>query len=73
MSNFGGNLEEGIGGTYRFSLEYHGEAGEMVDIQDMGDARGVSNAGSGGNAVGKDLHRDTAGNRGTFGGVETNL
>ena len=48
---------EGRRDTHRFSSEDHGEAGAMVAIQDMGDSRGGISAGSGGNAVGTDLHR----------------
>ena len=35
--------------------------------------RGKRSAVSGGNAVGSDLYRVTAGNRGTVGGVPTNI
>ena len=41
--------------------------------QDMGDARGVSSAGSGGNSVSNDLHRETTGNSGTVRGAEANF
>ena len=39
----------------------------------MGYSRGRISAGSGGNTVGDDLYRETAGNRGTVGGVTTNI
>ena len=39
----------------------------------MGDARGRSSAGSGGNAVGDDLYRETTGNCGTVGDITTNI
>ena len=59
----------GRGNTHRFTLVYHGGAGVTVDRQDMGESKGGSTAGSGGKAVGNDLHVGTAGNRGTVGGV----
>ena len=39
----------------------------------MGDVWGGSSGGSGGNAVGDDLYRETAGNRDTVGGVTTDI
>ena len=39
----------------------------------MGDARGESSAGRGGNAVGDDLYREMAGNCGTVGGITTDV
>ena len=41
--------------------------------RDMGDSQGRSSAGGGGNAVGDDLYREKAGNRGTVGGITTNI
>ena len=38
-----------------------------------GDARGGIGAGIGRNAVGNDLHMETTGNRGTVGGVVTDI
>ena len=39
----------------------------------MGDARGGSSAGSGGNTVRNDLYRETIGNRGKVGVVATDI
>ena len=69
MGTFGGNGAGVRWNTHVFSLADHGEAGATVDRRDMGKAQGVISAGSGGNAVGNDLRRYTAGNRGTVGSV----
>ena len=70
---FGGNVEEGRRGTHRFPHTDHGEASAADRRREVGDAQGVSSAGSGRNAVGNDLYRETTGNRGTVGGVTTNI
>ena len=54
-------------------MQYHGEASVADRRRDVGDARGGSSAGSGGNAADDDLYRETAGNRGTVGDVTTNI
>ena len=41
--------------------------------QDMGDTRGGSSAGSSGDAVGDDLHRETTRNCGAVGVAVTNI
>ena len=47
----------------------HREASAGVRIRDVGDAWDGRCTGGSGNAVGDDLHRETAGNRGTVGGT----
>ena len=44
-----------------------------IDRQDIGDARGISSAGSGGNAVGNGLHGYTSDNRSTVGSVAADI
>ena len=73
MGTFGGNGEECIRGTHRLHQKNHGEASAADRRRDVGDARGRSSVGRGRNAVGDDLYRETAGNRGTVGGVMTNI
>ena len=73
MGPLSGNLEEGIRGTHRIPQTYQREARAADIRRDMGDSQGRSSAGSGGNAVGDDLYRDMAGNRGTVGGITTNI
>ena len=73
MGNFSGNGAEGKGVTHRFPSVDHGEAGWTVYRKDMGDARGGSSAGSGGNAVGSYIHRDMSDNRSTVGSVADNI
>ena len=51
----------------------YGEARAEGRRRAVGDAQGGSSTGSGRNAVINDLYRDTAGNRGTVGGVTTNI
>ena len=41
--------------------------------RDVGDARGRSSAGNGGNTVSDDIYKETSGNRGTVGGLTTNI
>ena len=73
MGTFGGNGGEGREDTHGFSSEDHGEAGAIFSRRDMGYARRGSSAGSGGNAVIDDLHRETAGNRSTVGSVAVDI
>ena len=56
-----------------FSLEDHREEGAMLTRKYTGDAWGGISAGGGGNTVGDDLHRETAGNRSTVGSVEADI
>ena len=60
---------EVCGETHGFSKSDHGGAGVTVDIWYMGDFEGRSSAGSVGNAVDDDLHREITGNRRTVGSV----
>ena len=66
---FGGNAEEGGRDSHWVPLTYNGEASVAVRRQDMGYAWGGNNVGGSGNAVGDDLHRETADNCGTVGGA----
>ena len=60
---FGVNDEYGRGDTHGVPATDHGKASEGISRRDMGDSGGKSlNRGSG-NAVVKDLHRETVGNR----------
>ena len=70
---FGGNVEESRRVTHRLTQTDHGEASTADRRRDIRDARGGISAGSGGNTVGDDLYRETVGNRGSFGGVTTNI
>ena len=54
-------------------MEDHREEGAMVPRKDTGDAWGRISTGGGGNTVGDDLHRDTAGNRSTVGSIEADI
>ena len=74
--NFGhlrSNGEEGRSNTHRLPQIDHGKASAADRRRDVGDARGGDSEGSGGDAVGDDLYRKTAGNHGTVGGVTTNI
>ena len=73
LGPFGGNSEEGIRSTHGFSQIDHGEAILADSRRYMGDIRGGIGAGSGGNTVVNDLYRETKGNRGTVGGVGTDI
>ena len=59
--------------SHRVPHTYHREASVSVRIRSVGDARGGSNAGSSRKEVRNDPNKDTAGNRGTVGGVTTNI
>ena len=61
MGTFGGNGSEGRNNTHMFSATDHGEMSAAASRQDMGYDQGGSSAGSGGNAVGDDLHREMTG------------
>ena len=69
VGHFGDNGEEGRGGTHRVPATGHGDASEAVRRHEMGDSRGGRCTRGSGNAVGKELHIATAGNRGAVGGV----
>ena len=73
LGNFGRDGEEGGGHTNGFSEEYHGEAVTAEGRQEMGDAKGRSGAGSGGNTFRDELHMDTKGECGTVGGAAANF
>ena len=64
---------EGRGETHGFYLAYHEEAGVTVSRRDMRDSWGRSSEESGGNVIGYDIHRETAGKRSTVGSVATNI
>ena len=66
---FGGNRKEGGRDTHWVPSEYHEEVSAAGRIRDVGDARGGRSTVGIRNAVGDDLHRDTAGKRGTVGGA----
>ena len=68
---FVSNGEEGRRVTHRLTYTDNVGMGPADRIKDVGYARGGSSAGSGVNAVRDDLYMDTAGNRGTVGGVTT--
>ena len=72
MGSFESNIEEGRRDSHRVPQTDHGEASEVVRIQDMGDSRVRKSAGGSGNSVGDDLYREMTGNRDTVGGVTTN-
>ena len=73
LGNFGRNGEEGKGRSHRFSYTDHREA-SVTDIRrEMGDYHKGINTGSGGSAVGEDLHRETTGNCGTVGDVVADI
>ena len=65
----GVNVEEGRGDTHRVPVSDHGEAGEVIRGQDMGDAEGGSHTRGSGNPVGDNLHRETKFNSGVVGGA----
>ena len=65
--SFGGNGSEGQSNTHVFSATDHGETSVMSSGRDMGGTNGIISTGSGGNAVGDDLHRENTGNLGTVG------
>ena len=66
---FGVNGEEGRSDTHGVPSTSHRETSEVVKRQGMGDVGGGRRMGGSGNAVGKDLYRETAGNCGSVGGV----
>ena len=70
MGNFGGNGLQGRSKTHAFSATNHKETITTASRRDTGDTWGGSSMGSGGNAVGEHLHRETTGNR-TSGIVRT--
>ena len=69
MGPFEGNVEEGRRDTHGVPATDHGEASEVVKRRDMGDTGGGRRIKGSRNAVGKDLHIDTAGNCGSLGGA----
>ena len=69
MGPFNGNGKESRGYTHGVPATDHGDASKAVRIRDMGDAGGGRCKRDRGNAVGKDLHRATTGNRGAVGGA----
>ena len=73
VGTFGGNGEESIRVAHRVPQTDHWEASTVDKRRGVGDTRGGSSAGSGENAVGDDLYRETPGNRGTVGGVTANI
>ena len=73
MGTFGGNGEEGRGSTQRIYHTDHEESSAADRRREVGDTRCRSIVGSGRNAVGDNLYMDTAGNRGTVGGVTTDI
>ena len=56
-------------GDVQVPLIDHGEASMEVRRRDVGNTREGRSAGGSGNSVRNDLYRDTAGNRGTMGGI----
>ena len=73
MGNFRGNGAEGRGRTHVFSSTDHTYTSGTDIWQDMRDVWGGSISGSGKNAVGDDLHRETISKRGTVGSVATHI
>ena len=73
VGHFGVNGEKGRVGTYGILQTYHGDAIMEDSRRDVGDARGRSSAGNGGNTVSDDIYKETSGNRGTVGGLTTNI
>ena len=73
LGPFGGNGEEDGRDSNWIPSTDHGEVSAAVRRRDMGDARGGRSTGGSGNAVGDDLHRETAGNRGTVGGATSTI
>ena len=61
--NFGGNGEEVRRDTNRVPATDHREESNAVKRKDMGDVGGGRRTRGSGNAVGEDLHRETAGFR----------
>ena len=49
------------------------EASEALKIREVGDAWGGRHMGGSRNSVNDDLHRETAGNRGTVGGATSTI
>ena len=70
---FVSNGDEGRREAHRVPHTDHGEASAAVRRQGVGDDRGRRSAVGSGNAVGDELYRETAGNRGTVGGVTTTI
>ena len=64
---FGVNGEEGRGDTHGVPATDYGEAIKAITRQEMGDAGDGRRTRGSRNTVGKDLHRETAGNRGAVG------
>ena len=73
VGNFCGNGEGGRRGKHKLPQTDHGEASAADRRRDVGDARGGSSAGSGGNAVGDYPYRETSVNRGTMCVVTTDI
>ena len=66
---FGVNGKEGRGDTNGVPETDYGDVRKAVRRQDMVDSGGGRRTRGSGNAVGKDLHRATTGNRGAVGGA----
>ena len=67
MGHFGVNGKEGRGDTHGVPATDHGEASKAIRRREMGDARATRRTRGSSNPVGKDLHRETAGNCGSVG------
>ena len=63
------NGKDGRRDTHRVPVTDHGKASEAIRRRDMGDAGGGWRTRGSRNPVGKDLHRETEGNRGAVGGA----
>ena len=69
MGPFGVNGKAGRGDTHTVPATDHREARDSIREQYMGDTGGGRRTRGSGNTVSKDLHRETAGNRGVVGGA----
>ena len=73
MGTFVVNGGKGRGNTHVFSSTDPVEEKGTDSLWDMRDVRSRSSAGSGRDAVGNGLQRETAGNHGAVGSVVTNI
>ena len=73
VGTFGGNGEESIRVAHRVPQTDQWEASTVDKRRGVGDERGRSSVGKGGNSVGDDLYREIEGKHGTVGGVMTNI
>ena len=69
MGPFGDNGEDYGRYTHWVPFSDHGEASEVENIGDIGDAWGGRHTGGSRNIVGGDLHIETSGNLGSVGGT----